>query len=258
MSAEERALLDGILDAPDCDTARLVYADWLQEHDLVDRAEFIRVQVQLASWNCTFKQTKEQPGWKHNCGTDGNGYWLCQPLRSHERELFGNPRNFVNWTPAVMHTGSGAGIRMSEDEDTTVELTGKGFQSVTFRRGFASEIRLTCAAFLEYAADIFCAHPITSVVLSDRAPEHHDERSPEVWAWWHMPAPTWQAYEDHNVLPTEIWELVECPDNAKGVLHRRKEFNSGDAAIAALNRACVSYGRWERAKRRCRTAQAPI
>jgi uncharacterized protein (TIGR02996 family) len=41
------ALLAAITANPDEDTPRLVYADWLQEHDEADRAEFIRVQCRL-------------------------------------------------------------------------------------------------------------------------------------------------------------------------------------------------------------------
>jgi uncharacterized protein (TIGR02996 family) len=43
-----RALLQGILDAPEDDAPRLVFADWLDDHGETDRAEFIRAQVQLA------------------------------------------------------------------------------------------------------------------------------------------------------------------------------------------------------------------
>jgi uncharacterized protein (TIGR02996 family) len=42
------ALLAAILAAPDEDTPRLVYADWLDENGDPDRAEFIRAQVELA------------------------------------------------------------------------------------------------------------------------------------------------------------------------------------------------------------------
>ncbi|MDB5311649.1 MAG: hypothetical protein JWO38_5851 [Gemmataceae bacterium] len=49
MSAEERALLAAIIADPDDDTVRLVYADWLDEHDRPERAEFIRVQIELAT-----------------------------------------------------------------------------------------------------------------------------------------------------------------------------------------------------------------
>ena len=44
----EKALLAAIWNEPHDDTPRLVYADWLDEHDRPDRAEFIRAQVELA------------------------------------------------------------------------------------------------------------------------------------------------------------------------------------------------------------------
>ncbi len=49
----EQALLADILAKPDDDLPRLVYADWLDERDGAgdrERAEFIRVQVELAKW----------------------------------------------------------------------------------------------------------------------------------------------------------------------------------------------------------------
>jgi uncharacterized protein (TIGR02996 family) len=41
----ERALYQGVLDAPDDAAPRLVFADWLEEHGQPERAEFIRVQL---------------------------------------------------------------------------------------------------------------------------------------------------------------------------------------------------------------------
>ncbi|MBX9580439.1 MAG: TIGR02996 domain-containing protein [Gemmataceae bacterium] len=45
---EHEAFLRAIFDAPDDDTPRLVYADFLEENGLPDRAELIRVQCDLA------------------------------------------------------------------------------------------------------------------------------------------------------------------------------------------------------------------
>jgi len=44
---EENELLEGVLDDPDDDAIRLVFADWLEEHRQEERAEFIRLQIQL-------------------------------------------------------------------------------------------------------------------------------------------------------------------------------------------------------------------
>ncbi|MBP3960384.1 TIGR02996 domain-containing protein [Gemmata sp. G18] len=49
--SDEAALLRAIHTDPDDDTPRLVYADWLDEHGQPERAEFIRVQVELANQN---------------------------------------------------------------------------------------------------------------------------------------------------------------------------------------------------------------
>jgi uncharacterized protein (TIGR02996 family) len=46
MNAE--AFLADVLEHPDDDTPRLVYADWLEDHGQAERAEFIRTQCQLA------------------------------------------------------------------------------------------------------------------------------------------------------------------------------------------------------------------
>src|SRR5262245_44417826 len=46
--ATENAFLRAILDNPDDDAPRLIYADWLDENGDADRAEFIRLQISLA------------------------------------------------------------------------------------------------------------------------------------------------------------------------------------------------------------------
>jgi uncharacterized protein (TIGR02996 family) len=43
------AFLRDVLDHPDDDAPRLIYADWLEEHGYAARAEFIRVQCELAA-----------------------------------------------------------------------------------------------------------------------------------------------------------------------------------------------------------------
>jgi len=41
-------LLQAVIDSPDDDLPRLVFADWLEEQGELERAEFIRVQIELA------------------------------------------------------------------------------------------------------------------------------------------------------------------------------------------------------------------
>src|SRR5262245_18655301 len=44
----EAGLLADILEHPDDDTPRLIFADWLEDKGEQDRAEFIRIQLQIA------------------------------------------------------------------------------------------------------------------------------------------------------------------------------------------------------------------
>lgn len=47
--SDRAALISAIIDHPNDDTARLVFADWLQENGDPERAEFIRAQVEAAT-----------------------------------------------------------------------------------------------------------------------------------------------------------------------------------------------------------------
>jgi uncharacterized protein (TIGR02996 family) len=69
--SDEKALLAAIWDHPHEDTPRLVYADWLDEHGDAPRAEFIRVQCELArlgEWDDSPRKAelekREQQLWK--------------------------------------------------------------------------------------------------------------------------------------------------------------------------------------------------
>jgi uncharacterized protein (TIGR02996 family) len=64
---QEQAFLAAIDEAPDEDTSRLVYADWLEENGQPARAEFLRLQCRMA--RCSFGDER-WGGWRHatrNC-----------------------------------------------------------------------------------------------------------------------------------------------------------------------------------------------
>jgi uncharacterized protein (TIGR02996 family) len=48
LTAQDEAFVQAILEEPEDDTPRLIYADWLQDQGEEDRAEFIRGQIALA------------------------------------------------------------------------------------------------------------------------------------------------------------------------------------------------------------------
>jgi uncharacterized protein (TIGR02996 family) len=57
---ERDALHAAVCAHPDDDTPRLVFADWLQEHDEEERAEFIRVQIEAARLPAGKKRTAKE------------------------------------------------------------------------------------------------------------------------------------------------------------------------------------------------------
>jgi uncharacterized protein (TIGR02996 family) len=78
---DEDALLAAIVAHPDDDTPRLVYADWLDEHGQPDRAEFIRLQCELAQVSEADQSQKSLQRaawllWRHT------KEWLPQPSES--------------------------------------------------------------------------------------------------------------------------------------------------------------------------------
>jgi uncharacterized protein (TIGR02996 family) len=63
------AFLQAILESPDDDTPRLVYADYLDEHADPDRSEFIRVQGLLARLPRDQKLLHGRPAGWYTAGT---------------------------------------------------------------------------------------------------------------------------------------------------------------------------------------------
>jgi uncharacterized protein (TIGR02996 family) len=113
VASEAEAFLRAVFDTPEDDTARLAYADWLDEHDQPARAEFIRVQVELARLiEPIKKRTKTQEK-------------RITKLVTRERELFA--RHSDEWL-----AGLGA-IRSVIDE-------------TVFKRGFLTRVRMTGVA----------------------------------------------------------------------------------------------------------------
>ena len=146
------ALLAAILAEPDDDTARLVYADWLQEQGDEGRAEFIRVQCELArhpGMNCGSMYCSER-------GPEG----LCDDcrrfkrLRRRERELFaplaGQFRPVVPYSWAVL-------THEPDRIDTPYSVV---------RRGFVGAVTCSAADWLAHADALLAAHPVTAVTLT--------------------------------------------------------------------------------------------
>jgi uncharacterized protein (TIGR02996 family) len=119
------ALLAAIAAHPDDDTPRLVYADWLDEHDDPLRAEFVRVQVAV-------RRLEERPASEQR---EHVHLWRRQQelLDNHRRDLLG---------PVADQLGP--------------------FDAL-FERGFVSELNLSAPAFLAHAAEVAALRPAPRV-----------------------------------------------------------------------------------------------
>lgn len=217
---DEAALLAAVIADPDDDTVRLAMADWWDENGQPERAEFCRVQVELARMPehppkdiCT---RKALPANRRCDGCKTCTAWKAKrdALRRRERAIL-VPMNeqFNRW-----HAGIGCGLHKWD-----------------WSRGFVSSITLAAAAFMQHAEAIFRAQPVTGVALSDKNPGHNQGDY-----HWIAPDSCWATNEGNRsfVLP---FEIMKC--HLPGGPYTAHRFQTDAAARTALSRACVSYGR---------------
>ena len=125
--SDEDALLAAIAAHPDEDTPRLVYADWLDEHDRPIRAEFIRVQVDIAQKELLPRREQDRyvDVWKRN----------QELIDEHRREILGKHGWLNDWS------------------------------ALEFRRGFVSELQLSPGEYWKGRRSLFKMQPLPRLVV---------------------------------------------------------------------------------------------
>jgi uncharacterized protein (TIGR02996 family) len=244
---EYLSLLAAVLDEPGDDLPRLVMADWLDEHGESERAEFIRIQCELAP----FPNASDTPQPGHMTPASR---WV--ELRERERELGGPAEpgeirpNFWEWFGKHMPSGD------------------PFYTGHTISRGFVSEVRCTladwcggpcarCAHVADhyppetYQAQMFAScptchgtgripgagprivreHPVTRVVITDRNPETYPDEMTETtqYQWFESREP--RISVDDRRLPPELFRLC-CGT-----------YPTVELAHAALSAACLSWAK---------------
>ena len=129
--SEEEALLAAIAASPDEDTPRLAYADWLDEHGRHARAEFLRVQIEVA-------RVETLPRVLVNRYVDV--FQRQQQLIDNHRDDLLGP---LTWLP----------------QNAAVE----------FRRGFVSGLSFAAPLFLYHADKLARLQPLPDIHLVDVA-----------------------------------------------------------------------------------------
>lgn len=218
MSGEGDSLLRAVLEDPTDDGVRLVYADWLEENGEPERAEFIRLQLRVAApWSSTSGEC-----WQCHCArTEGqrtNGPCRCEPAWRELRRRLGL---------LVVNRGLEGGWPMPVPSVCNRYM---------LSRGFAGEIFCTWDVFDEHAAELFSAHPVVSVRLTDREPYESPGRTKRRW-WWlrSLGRAVWAGSE----LAAPVFRKL--PSLRPGVT--AVDYTSWDKALEALSHACVALGR---------------
>jgi uncharacterized protein (TIGR02996 family) len=130
----DEGFLRTILDAPEEDAPRLVYADWLEEHGQPERAEFIRIECEQAAIH-------DEPGLAPN-RWDSPRYW---ELEARREELY--DRHAAEWFAPLFRVWRG---------------------EMLTRRGAPWHVALSARAFIERGEAIFRAAPTIEDVFLDR------------------------------------------------------------------------------------------
>jgi uncharacterized protein (TIGR02996 family) len=145
------ALLHAILDDPDDDGPRLVYADWLEEHGEQARAEFIRVECQLHRLlvGSPNRDPLEYRARQLLCISDGVFRYegnLSPELEDRDCQLV-----------------AACGAQWAEPLAALVGYWG-------FRRGFVAEVGMGGRQFLKNAEALFRLAPVRYVAFDRVAP----------------------------------------------------------------------------------------
>ena len=148
------ALIAAILANPDEDTPRLVLADWLDEHDEPERAEFIRVQVELARQRAAEVDLPDtvRPG----PFDQGNWPVAWQPHDYEKRAaLMKRESELLTAYSADWHNG----LPKYADNETNR-------RDIRFRRGFVGHATVPLGRFTKSPTALWEHHPVESVLLT--------------------------------------------------------------------------------------------
>jgi uncharacterized protein (TIGR02996 family) len=154
MNREGEALLRAILDDPDDDVSRLVYADWLAENGDDARGQLIRVQVEAAR----LAPSREPADRQRFAGLTAEASLL---LTRHE----------TRWLAELPHI---AGVRWIAPSHTN--------SGPSFQRGFVNNLACNCWALLrEHGPELFALTPIERLSIRIETPAELRELAQTPW-----------------------------------------------------------------------------
>ena len=222
-----QGLLADIIEHPEDDDLRLIYADWLEDHGGEEgeaRAEFIRSQVELAT--------------NPECNTVGRHCDSCEKLKRIER--YWCETNRLSLQEKLLHFDVGLWRQKPED--------GVYYPVAFFRRGFISEVHAPLAVLLQHLPALVRQHPIERVRATDKQPWGVRTGSiltkNEPCLAWHRRsrfAAEVGCEEQSDELPDDLYECLPfTKENDEGW---GKYYPTAEAANEALSVALLTLAR---------------
>jgi uncharacterized protein (TIGR02996 family) len=180
----DEAFLQAMVEDPDDDTPRLVYADWLDENGQPERAEFIRIQCELAARSGPGTLLRRHLDWRRSIRREADTGFLRNLRAALEPEEQDARSQALEQRAAALLDAHGESWR-----------AGLPFP-VEFRRGFVETVEVDVGGYLKHAATLERLAPAQAIRLTSFAPEGADEMD----------------WEEEEAARTELLErLAACP-----------------------------------------------
>jgi uncharacterized protein (TIGR02996 family)/excisionase family DNA binding protein len=211
----DRGLLQAIVERPDDDLTRRVYADWLEENGWPERAEFIRLQLDLA----------RAPECHHSGRRAG-----CPVCEGRQREEEFLAAHAAGWLTAEL-PGPGWEWRRSADWMPPDERR-VGRCLAFYSRGLVEALFLPMDDFLRCAEQLSAQPlPLRRIQLTDRQPRPGPD---DCFCWSNQGADEGHSFH----VPFELASYL--PRSPHGNFGGDSWLSEAEA-VAALSFACVAY-----------------
>ncbi len=198
---DQRKFIESIRADPEDDVVRLVYADWLEEREQAGRAEFIRLECDVATF---LKESKH----RETCRCDG-GNNLCTPCRDEDTWLEFSNRQWelldilcddFQLPEITNELGSSKG--KGRDHDLRLSLThyhGKPLDHSTYvlSRGFVEQVDCPIDWWISHGPALVRWHPVQRVELTDRQPWYRGVHA------WLVQSPL--IHDADTIIPIEVF-----------------------------------------------------
>ena len=215
MTSDEKAMLSAIIADPANDTPRLIYADWLEEQGDADRAEFIRIGMDMHRASLDYDEYLKMDA---NCYSKSSlGRQIDVLARRRSALLYKLSTRLVE--PFTAERTPWHGLTIGQNQ-ITVALKLGGPVVLKFRCGFVAEVHCTLADWISHGPAIVAAQPVEMVRVTDMRI---------------LPSGGNDTYYVDGLgrLPQQYWRQLEG-------------LPSRGAAIAALSAALIAFAKAQR------------